>query len=38
VGNAHNARPDAIRKTESESYGLVYFYRKGELERANVAI
>jgi len=37
VENAHNSLPDTIRKTESESYGLVYFYRKGELERANVA-
>ncbi len=37
VENYHNALPEEIRKTESEQYGLVYFYRKGELDKANAA-
>jgi hypothetical protein len=37
VENFHNALPEEIRKALSEEYGLVYFYRKGELEKANVA-
>src|SRR5664280_1870093 len=37
VENFHNALPEEIRKTLSEEYGLVYFYRKGELEKTNVA-
>jgi hypothetical protein len=35
VENTHNALPEEIRKSLSEEYGLVYFYRKGELEKAN---
>jgi len=31
VENAHNSLPEEVRKTLSEEYGLVYFYRKGEL-------
>jgi hypothetical protein len=37
VENFHNALPEEIRKRLSEEYGLVYFYRKGELEKTNVA-
>jgi hypothetical protein len=37
VENTHNALPEAIRKALSEEYGLVYFYRKGELEKANTS-
>jgi hypothetical protein len=35
VENSHNTLPEEIRKTESEEYGLVYFYRKGEFDKAN---
>lgn len=35
VESSHNSLPEEIRKTLSEGYGLVYFYRKGELERAS---
>jgi hypothetical protein len=31
------ALPEDIRKSACEEYGLVYFYRKGELEKANAA-
>jgi hypothetical protein len=37
VENTHNAFPEEIRKILSEEYGLVYFYRKGELDKANAA-
>jgi len=37
VENTHNSYPEEIRKTKCEEYGLVYFYRKGELDNANVA-
>jgi hypothetical protein len=37
IENTHNALPEEIRKTLSEEYGLVYFYRKGELEKAKAA-
>jgi hypothetical protein len=37
VENSHNKLPEEIRKAESEEYGLVYFYRKGELDKANSA-
>lgn len=37
VENSHYALPEEIRKTMSEEYGLVYFYRKGELNKANTA-
>jgi len=26
--------PEDLKKTESEEYGLIYFYRKNELEKA----
>jgi hypothetical protein len=35
VENTHNALPEEIRKALSEEYGLVYFYRKGELDKIN---
>jgi len=35
VENKHNELPEEIRKAESEEYGLVYFYRKGELDKVN---
>jgi hypothetical protein len=31
VENAHNSFPEEIRKSLCEEYGLVYFYRRGEL-------
>jgi len=31
VEEKHSSMPEEIRKKESESYGLVYFYRKSEL-------
>jgi hypothetical protein len=31
VENAHNSLPEEVRKTLCEEYGLVYFYRRGEL-------
>ena len=34
VENTHSKLPEEIRKSLSEEYGLVYFYRKGELEKA----
>jgi hypothetical protein len=37
IETSHNSLPEEIRKPESERYGVVYFYRKGELEKANVA-
>ncbi|HEX7492767.1 MAG TPA: hypothetical protein VF346_00990, partial [Bacteroidales bacterium] len=37
VENYHLALPEEIRKSESEEYGLVYFYRKGELDKAKSA-
>jgi hypothetical protein len=37
VENSHIELPEEIRKAESEEYGLVYFYRKGELDKANSA-
>ena len=37
VEDTHNALPEETRKTLSEEYGLVYFYRKGELDKINVA-
>jgi hypothetical protein len=35
VEHTHTALPEEIRKTESEEYGLVYFFRKGELNKPN---
>jgi hypothetical protein len=37
VENTHDTLPEEIRKTMNEEYGLVYFYRKGELDKMNVA-
>jgi hypothetical protein len=37
IENTHNELPEEIRKTLSEEYGLVYFYRKGELDKADAA-
>jgi hypothetical protein len=37
VENTHIALSEEIRKIVSEEYGLVYFYRKGELDKANAA-
>jgi hypothetical protein len=37
VENTHTALPEEIRKTLNEEYGLVFFYRKGELDSANAA-
>ena len=33
IEESHSSLPEEIRKTLSEEYGLVYFYRKGELEK-----
>jgi hypothetical protein len=35
VENSHLSLPEEMRKSLSEEYGLVYFYRKGELEKSN---
>jgi hypothetical protein len=37
VENTHYSLPEDIRKSLSEEYGLVYFYRRGELNKANAA-
>jgi len=37
VESTHNQMPDEVRKTMSEEYGLVYFYRKNEIEKAATA-
>jgi hypothetical protein len=37
VENFHNSLPESVRKTLNEEYGLVYFYRKGELEKVIAA-
>lgn len=34
VENTHSKLPEETRKSLSEEYGLVYFYRKGEREKA----
>lgn len=36
VENSHSSLPEEIRKTECEGYGLVYFYRKGELDKSSM--
>jgi hypothetical protein len=36
IENTHSNLPEDIRKTRSEEYGLVYFYRKSELDKVNV--
>jgi hypothetical protein len=38
VEESHNSLPEEIRKALCEEYGLVYFYRKGELRKENSAI
>jgi hypothetical protein len=38
VEESHDSLPEEIRKTLCEEYGLVYFYRKGELEKSNSAV
>jgi hypothetical protein len=35
VESSHSSLPEDDRKSLSEQYGLVYFYRKGELDRAS---
>jgi len=35
VEKSHNSLPEGNRKELSEQYGLVYFYRKSELEKSN---
>jgi len=35
IENTHNELPEEIRKTLNKEYGLIYFYRKGELDKAN---
>jgi hypothetical protein len=37
IENTHNVLPEEIRKTVSKEYGLVYFYRRGELDKVNGA-
>jgi hypothetical protein len=37
IESAHISLPEEKRMTSSEEYGLVYFYRKNELEKANAA-
>src|SRR5664279_3397973 len=36
IENTHSSLPEDIRKTRSKEYGLVYFYRKGELDKIDV--
>lgn len=36
VESAHAIHPEDVRKSYNEDYGLVYFYRKGELEKEKV--
>ncbi len=36
VESSHATHPEDIRKSYNEDYGLVYFYRKGELEKEKV--
>jgi len=35
IERSHINLPEDIRKTKNEEYGLVYFYRKGELDKVN---
>jgi hypothetical protein len=37
IENTHNELPEDTRKTLSREYGLVYFYRKGEIEKAKTS-
>lgn len=36
IENFHIALPEAERKTENELYGIVYFYRKGEVDNSSL--
>lgn len=36
VENTHNDLPDDLRKEMCEKYGIVYFYRKGEIEKITI--
>ncbi len=35
IEQTHDSLPDEARMAENEKYGIVYFYRKGELEKAS---
>jgi hypothetical protein len=37
IETTHSLFPEEIRKSKSEEYGLVYFYRKNELEKSTAA-
>jgi hypothetical protein len=37
IETTYSGLPEEARKSLCEEYGLVYFYRKGELEKSNVA-
>jgi hypothetical protein len=37
VETTHSSLPEEIRKIQSEDYGLIYFYRKNELDKASAA-
>jgi hypothetical protein len=37
VEKTHSTLPEEMRKVQSENYGLVYFYRKNEMDKANAA-
>jgi hypothetical protein len=37
IEDKHSSLPEEIRKAQSEEYGMVYFYRKGELDKVRVA-
>jgi hypothetical protein len=37
VEKTHSTLPEEMRKVQSENYGLVYFYRKNELDKATAA-
>lgn len=37
VEKTHNTLPEEIKKIQSEHYGLIYFYRKNELDKASAA-
>jgi hypothetical protein len=37
VEKSHNSLPEETKKKLSEEYGIVYFYRKGELDKARAA-
>jgi len=37
VEKTHSSLPEEVRKVLNESYGLIYFYRKNEINKAKVA-